>query len=140
MDHPDTADVPSHDDVPVLRFNEGIPGLVGGHHYMLSDLTEDGIFQSLTCVEHPERSLVVASPWLFFPDYAPDVPEADRIGLALEEPEDAIVFCSVMAEDTDELILNLRAPFIANRRTLRARQVILDDEELPLRASVTSRS
>ena len=121
-----------------LRFSEGIPGLPGGHRYVLQDLTDDGTFQTLTCVEDPAVSLVVTSPWLFFPDYAPQVPEVDQQTLALEQPEDAIVFCTVVAEETQELALNLRAPFIANQRTLTARQVLLEDDELPLRATVSA--
>ena len=135
----DDANAPAAD-AAVLRFDDGIPGLAGGRCYVLSDLTDDGTFQLLSCLDEPELSLVVTSPWLFFPDYAPDVPEADRAGLSLIEPDDALVFCSVIAEDTDELILNLRAPFIANRHTLQARQVILDDDDLPLRASAPAGS
>lgn len=139
MEHPDTtAPAPPEGGGTVLHFHDGIPGLAGGARYALSDLTKDGTFQLLACVDDPALSLVVTSPWLFFPDYTPDVPEADRLGLHLEGPEDALVFCSVIAEDTDDLFLNLRAPFVANRHSLTARQVILDDEDLPLRASVTS--
>jgi len=123
-------------DTPVLSFDEGIPGFGPRHHFALTDLTQDGTFQMLTCLEDPELTLVVSSPWLFFPDYEPEISEADRSVLGLEDPADAIVFCSVIAEDTAELILNLRAPFIANSRTRRARQVILEDESQPLRAAV----
>jgi flagellar assembly factor FliW len=120
----------------VLRFSDGIPGFADAHGFVLSDLTEDGVFQMLTCVEDPELSLVVASPWLFFPGYTPDLPEGDRRVLGIERPEDAVLFCSVVAdEDEDVLMLNLRAPFVANANTLVARQVVLD-EDLPLRAPV----
>lgn len=123
-------------EAPVLVFEDGIPGFGPKHRYVLSDLTQDGTFQMLTCVDDPELSVVVTSPWLFFPDYAPEIGEIDRAVLGLEEATEAIVFCSVIAEDTDELFLNLRAPFVANSRTQRARQVILEDEALPLRALV----
>lgn len=125
-------------DPPVLRFADGIPGFAGTRHFLLSDLTDDATFQLLTCVEDPELSIVVAVPWLFFPDYAPDLSEGDRRGLGIDQPTDAVVFCSVTAdEDADELVLNLRAPFIANAHTREARQVILD-EDLPLRAAVSA--
>lgn len=120
---------------PVLRFSDGIPGFADAHDFALTDLTEDGTFQLLASVEYPDLSLVVAVPWLFFPEYAPELPEHDQRSLEIESPEDVVVFCSVIAEEVSEgLILNLRAPFVANHRTLAARQVILDDEEIPLRA------
>ena len=126
-------------DLSVLRFADGIPGFADARRFVLSDLTDDGTFQLLTCVEDPELSIVVALPWVFFPDYAPELPESDRRGLGIEQPTDAVVFCSVCAEDdVDEIVLNLRAPFIANATTREARQVILHDEDLPLRAPVSS--
>ena len=121
---------------PVLRFDDGIPGFADAHSFLLADLTEDGTFQLLTCVDDPELSMVVASPWLFFPDYEPDLPEGDRRYLGIEQPQDAVLFCSVVADEgEDRLHLNLRAPFVANAHTHTARQVVLD-EDLPLRATV----
>lgn len=120
---------------PVLRFVDGIPGFGGAHDFTLSDLTEDGTFQLLASMDDPGLSLVVTVPWLFFPDYAPDLPDSDLRSLGIESAGEVAVFCSVIAEEVSEgLILNLRAPFVANHRTLTARQVILEDEDIPLRA------
>lgn len=125
-------------DPPVLRFADGIPGFADAHGFLLSDLTDDGTFQLLTCIEDPELSIVVAVPWLFFPDYAPELTETDRRGLGIDDPTDAVVFCSVTADEAaDELVVNLRAPFIANANTRAARQIILD-EDLPLRAPLSA--
>lgn len=120
----------------VLTFDGGIPGFAAAERFVLGDFTDDGTFQLLSCLDDPELSLVVTSPWLFFPDYGMDLPESERRELAIEDPNDALVFCSVIADDTDALFLNLRAPFVANSRTRAARQVVLDDPELPLRALV----
>lgn len=127
----------AHDeDAAVLRFADGIPGFADAHRFVLSDLTEDGIFQLLTCVDDPELSLVVASPWLFFPDYAPDLSASDQRVLGIESSDDVVLFCSVtVPDDTDDLLVNLKAPFVTNARTREARQVVLD-EDLPLRAPV----
>jgi flagellar assembly factor FliW len=126
------------DDLQILDFPDGIPGFASAHRFALTDITDDGTFQLLTCVDRQELSVVVASPWLFFPDYAPDLPEGDRSVLGIDDPADAVVFCTVIAEDDeDRLVLNLRAPFVANARSRAARQVILADEDLPLRAPVT---
>jgi flagellar assembly factor FliW len=135
-DHEDGGPTPA-----VLAFEDGIPGFADAHRFVLSDLTDDGTFQLLASVDDPDVTIVVVSPWLFFPDYAPELPDADRRVLAIDDPGDAIVFCSVLVEDDrDELVVNLRAPFVANARTHAARQVLLDDVELPLRAPVPSGS
>jgi len=120
----------------VLTFDGGIPGFAGVERFVLGDLTEDGTFQLLRSVDDPDLSIVVTSPWLFFPDYGLDLPDPERRELALEDAAEALVFCSVIADDTEHLFLNLRAPFVANSRTRAARQVVLDDPDLPLRALV----
>ena len=122
----------------VLRFADGIPGFAEAHEFVLTDLTPDDTFQLLTSADDAELSLVVTSPWLFFPEYAPELPEDDRRVLGIERPEQAAVFCTVIADDDgDALHLNLRAPFVANVDTLAARQVVLD-EDLPLRATISA--
>jgi flagellar assembly factor FliW len=126
------------EDVPVLRFADGIPGFAAAHRFALEDLTDDGTFQLLASLDVADLSLVVASPWLFFPDYAPELPESDRRGLGIDEPDDVVLFCSVVADDDQDVLhLNLRAPFVANVHTREARQVVLH-EDLPLRATVTA--
>jgi flagellar assembly factor FliW len=123
-------------DPDVLTFAGGIPGFAGAQRFVLGDLTDDGTFQLLRCLDDPDLSIVVTSPWLFFPDYGLDLPESDRRELAIEDAGETLVFCSVIADDPEQLFLNLRAPFVANARTHAARQVVLDDAELPLRALV----
>jgi flagellar assembly factor FliW len=132
------VDVAEGQDPDVLTFDGGIPGFAAAERFVLGDFTEDGTFQLLRCLDDPELSIVVTSPWLFFPEYGMDLPESERRQLAIEDPADALVFCSVIAEDTEALFINLRAPFVANARTRAARQVVLDDPDLPLRALVPS--
>ncbi len=135
---PATTTDTAGDPPTVLTFRGGIPGFATAERFTLSDLTDDGTFQLLACVDDPDVSLVVTSPWLFFPDYAPDLPDAEVASLEVVAPEELVVFCSVQADDTDQLHLNLRAPFVTNARTHAARQLVLDDPELPLRATVTA--
>lgn len=129
--------VVSATDAPVLIFDSGIPGFGQARRFVLSDLTDDGMFQSLDCLDDASLSMVVASPWIFFPDYVADVPEQDRQILDLDDPADVALFCSVLV-DSDYLTMNLRAPFVTNSRTHRARQVVLDDHDLSMRAPLIS--
>jgi len=119
-------------DAGVLTFDGGVPGLTGARQFVLRDLTDDGMFQEFVSVDQPGLALVAASPWTFFPDYTPQLPEADRDALDVEQEQDVVVFCSVLV-DGEGLSMNLRAPFVVNRRTCAGRQVVLD-EELPMRA------
>lgn len=125
-----------------LDFPDGIPGFPSVRRFLLTDLTEDDDvpFQVLQSIEDPDLSMVVTIPWAFFPDYAPEIDEADRADLDLHDPEDAVVFCAVTAEpDSGAFYVNLLGPFVVNARTRRGRQVVLADPDLSPRAAVSLR-
>lgn len=129
----------SDTDDQVLVLERGIPGLTETERFVLSDLGDDGesAFQLLTSVEDPDVAMIVAVPWLFFPEYSPELPDGERDALAISTPEEAIVFCPVTLDSENEQIhLNLLGPFVVNAQTRRGRQVVLADSEWPVRAAV----
>lgn len=125
----------------ILTFPGGIPGFPTTERFVLRDLTEDGTFQELASVDDPALALIVLSPWLAFPGYAPELPEEDQEFLGIEDPSDVIVFCAVNApEDVDGLTVNLLGPFVVNRHSLIGRQVILTDQSLDVRTPLPTGS
>lgn len=129
-------DTPSDPRATILRFPQGIPGFPGERRFRLDEMVEDSAFQLFNSVDSGAVSMVVARPWLFFPDYQPVISDEDQHELELERADDAIVLCSVSIDaGNGRLYLNLRGPFVINGRTLKGRQVLLDDD-LPLRAAV----
>lgn len=123
-------------DAAVLRFPDGIPGFPACRRFRLDDLVEDSVFQILTCLEDPAVSMIVAEPWTFFPDYEPELDEAERAELDLTKPDDAVVFCPVTLGETETVYVNLLGPFVVNARTRIGRQVVLADGSQPVRAEV----
>jgi flagellar assembly factor FliW len=114
-------------DGQVLTFPDGIPGFPGMRRWRLSEAVEDSAFQLLECLDAPELTMVVAIPWLFFPDYALDLDDDDAAALGLTSMEDAVVFASVTVPEADGApTMNLLGPFVVNRHTLVGRQVIVD--------------
>ncbi len=121
----------------VLTFEDGIPGFPGSRRFVLVEVAEDSAFQLLQSLDEPEVALVVTVPWIFFPDYAPELSELERASLGIERREDAIVFCPVTLEaDRETIYLNLLAPFVVNAATRRGRQIILLESGYPVRAPV----
>lgn len=121
-----------------LRFADGIPGFGSLHRFQLLSLGDDTAFQLLQCSDDPDVSMVVVVPWLFFPDYAIDLPEQDRQDLAIEQPEDAVVFSPVtLSAEERTVYVNLAGPFVVNPRTGEGRQVVLTDADHPLRAPIS---
>ena len=132
----DTTALPTDQDA-VLRFRDGIPGFPDSHRFMLTDLGEDSAFQVLQSLDQEDVSLVVSVPWLFFPDYAPELSEEDRRDLGIDAPEDAVIFCPVtLGAEPETVYMNLLGPFLVNAETREGRQVALADASLPVRAPV----
>lgn len=135
-DGPDSMSDAEHE---ILHLDRGIPGLTDSERFLLSDLGDEpeSAFQLLTSVDDPDVSIIVAIPWLFFPDYSPELPDAEQEALDISEPEQAIVFCPVTLDAEHEQIhLNLLGPFVVNAASRRGRQVVLADSEWPVRAAV----
>jgi flagellar assembly factor FliW len=122
----------------VLRFPDGIPGFGQLRSFQLLSLGPDTAFQLLQSTDDPDVSMVVVVPWLFFPDYEVDLPEDDRRRLAIEQPEEAVVFSPVtLAAEERTVYVNLVGPFVVNPRTGEGRQVVLTESDHPLRAPVS---
>jgi len=118
-----------------LTFPDGIPGFSSLRRWALVELIDDGAFQMLRSLDEPAVEIPVAVPWLFFPDYAPAIDDADQDALGLETADDAVVFCAVKLAG-GKAYMNLMGPFIVNTRTLVGRQVVLADSSYPLRAEL----
>lgn len=126
----------THEDVPILTFPAGIPGFPGSRRFTLQQLADDSAFQLLDSVSDDGVSMVVAQPWLFFPDYAPVIADQDQDELGLERPEDAVVLCPVAIDgEAKRLYVNLQGPLLVNIHTRVGRQCVLE-EDLPLRAVI----
>ena len=129
------SDLLTHDTEQVLRFRDGIPGFPEHENFMLVSLAEGNPFQQLQSLDDPDMSLIVCVPWLFFPDYAPELSPMEQTELGIEKLEDAVVFCSVTLED-EEVYVNLLGPFVVNANTREGRQLVLAGSEYPVRAPI----
>ncbi len=118
----------------ILHFPDGIPGFPDLRDFLLVDFHEDGIFQQLQSIEDPAVAMIVCVPWLFRPDYAPVLSDAEQAELALERPDDAIVFVPVSFDPADkQVFLNLLGPFVVNGTTRRGLQLVLTGSEYSAR-------
>ena len=129
------------DEIPedkVILFDEGIPGLPECHRFVILDLAPDSAFQVLQSVDTPEVSMIVTVPWLFFPDYAPELSDMEQASLGIDGPEDVALFCSVVLapDEKDTVFVNLMGPFVVNPNTRRGSQFVLATSGYPLRAPV----
>ncbi len=113
----------------VITFENGIFGFEENKRYLLIRFEEDNA--GLLCLQNLEDeqlAFVVANPFVFLPDYAPQVTEADlkKVGNPPME-ETAFYTICVLQEDMKKSTTNLRCPLVINGTTRKAMQVILED-------------
>lgn len=120
-----------------LEFDDGIPGFPDATRFQLVELVEEGAFQLLQSLDDPGLALVVAVPWLFFPDYSPELTDVDQFGLGILDVSDAVIFCAVTLDSENRTAhMNLLGPFVVNARTRKGRQIVLTDQDYALRAEL----
>lgn len=111
----------------MLNFDSGIPGFPEEKKFVLLPLDESTllVMQSVTT---PQIGFVVADPFAFFPYYDFKLSESTVEQLALEQPEDAVVYTILTVQDPFEhTTANLQAPVVINRMNNKAKQVILTE-------------
>jgi flagellar assembly factor FliW len=112
------------DDRQVLFFPHGIIGFEQFKNYALLDTAQQP-FYWLQSLDVPEIAFVLINPAVFRPDYTPDAAPEDTDELALENPEDLLVFAIVnIPENQNRMTANLQGPILINRKTRTGRQVI----------------
>lgn len=125
------------DDSSVIEFPAGIIGFPELHRYAMVAAEESGIYTWLQSVDEPALAFLAVVPAVFFPDYAPVIPDDECAAIGLTEPEDAQLLCLVTVGD-DSVTANLLGPIVLNVRNRTARQVVLADTGLPTKAPIAA--
>lgn len=108
----------------------GFPDL---RRFVLIDESDSPV-EWLQSMDDPAVVFALLEPFIFLPTYSFELSERDVAGLGIEGPEDVLVRCLVtLRDEPSEITANLAAPVVFCRRTHLARQIILEDVELPIR-------
>lgn len=119
-----------------ITFAAGLPGFPDAHRFQLAPWGPEGTpFTLMTSADDPDVGFVVVPPWVFYPSYEFDLDDSAAERLALQQPEDAVVFCVVTLRDQpQDATLNLLGPIVVNRHTLEAAQIVLPTSGYSVRA------
>ncbi|MBO3143440.1 flagellar assembly protein FliW [Dermatophilus congolensis] len=118
-----------------ITLDAGLVGFPLAQHFRLSE-AEGGLYE-MECLDIPDMAFVVIAPNPFFPDYSPVIDPSTAARLGIDSPKEALVFLVVnLGSENEGPAANLMAPLIVNTKTRKAMQVVLDGQNLPLRASL----
>ncbi len=125
----------SQDSRNIITFPEGLLGFEEIHEYLLFHEDEENFLWSLTAANDSQiPSFIVMDPFPIREDYHPSLSERDLELLGNPQPEDlCFLVIAVIRSPLSDSVVNLKAPIVINIYNQRAKQVILEDAEYPLR-------
>lgn len=122
-----------------LSFLSPPPGLDPLTDFILDDVNGAAGLYALHAGSDPRIRLYVLDAAVYLPWYTPEITDEQAAGIGLTAPEDAMVLVVANASESGTTT-NLMAPIVVNSRTGACAQIILEGQDWPIRAELTSRS
>ena len=119
----------------MITFPHGIPGFENDREFALISIDGEGPFYYLHAVRNPDLCLVLAVPFVFFPDYELEIALESQEGreiskiLGIENSQQELAVFTVLTipQDFTDTTANLMAPVIVNPKTRKGLQYVPAD-------------
>jgi flagellar assembly factor FliW len=124
----------------ILTFPEGLLGFTDLRKFVLLDDPNDEIFAWMQSCENPGIAFPILEPELFASNFKVELSRTDLEVLASKRDESFRYFTIVtIPEDPTQMTANLKAPIVINVKSRRARQCVLQDNNLAIREPIFSK-
>ncbi len=124
------------EDSKIIHFPKGIIGFPDMTQFaLMHDKDKDSnTIRWLQSLDEPTFAMPVMDPLYVKPDFNPAVEEETIKDLLPMENEDMLVLVTVtVPQDLTKMTVNLKGPIIINSDSCIAAQVIIDDDEYPVK-------
>ncbi|MFC5700880.1 flagellar assembly protein FliW [Cohnella faecalis] len=110
----------------VVQFKGSLLGFEELNEFSITAVEEDSPYAYMQSLQDESIGFLVATPFIFHPDYTFEIEEKDKTLLELKSQEEVAVFNLVtIKEPFTQSTVNLLAPVIINLTNGQARQVVL---------------
>lgn len=117
----------------IIKFPNGIPGFEDVREFFVIEQEDKDIpFKWLQSVDCPDLAFVIVDPREVREDYILDIDDEQVKELHIENP-DNVVFYSIVVIYDEQLSINLKAPILINTENSTGKQVILDNDDYPIK-------
>lgn len=118
-----------------FEFPHGLFGFPAARRFVIAEIPGGGdLFKQMICLDQEGLSFTLVFPFAFFPDYSPEIPDAELEELGITQPDQVIVMAIAnVPVQFRETTANLKAPLVFGLQTRKARQVILPDDQFTTR-------
>ena len=119
----------------VYEFPDGVYGFEEDNRFaVFSRPFADITFLYLQSTDHPAPCFLVFEPWDLCPDYQPVLSEEDLASCEVSDIEELILLViATIGEKSEDLSVNIKSPVVLNPKTKKARQVILQNPDYPVK-------
>ncbi|CDD66173.1 flagellar assembly factor FliW [Firmicutes bacterium CAG:882] len=123
----------------IINFTTGIMGFEEYVHYtLIFNAEKKGSIMWLQSLDEPELAFTVMDPMKIVPEYNPVVEDEWLAPLGEVETEDDYFLLSVVTVPSDltKMTANLKAPIVINMKTMKACQIIVNNDDYQVRYNV----
>lgn len=121
-------------DDDIIEFPKGLPGFPDQDEFVLLPLNDESPFIIMQSVNEPGLAFVTLEPSAILDGYDFELSDTTQEMLALESHEDVgVLIIATIKEKVDDITVNLAAPVVFNINERLGRQVILDNENYPVK-------
>ncbi len=118
----------------IISIPSGILGFPDDHDFCLVDAADSTLILWLQSLTQPHLAFPVLEPKIFKPDYIVRLSGAELRELRLQSIKDASVFTILtIPESLTDMTANLKAPLVINTKEKTAKQVVLQENDQPIK-------
>lgn len=124
-------------DEDLFEFREGLLGFGHLRKFIILDDPQDEIFAWLQSCDNADVAFPILEPGLFTENLRLEFSSSDVEALELSEASAGKIFCIVtIPNDPTQMTANMKAPVLINMHNRRARQCVLQDNNLAIREAI----
>lgn len=125
----------------IIQFEEGILGFEDIKEYVLYHEDDSNFIWSLQAAASDTPSFIVIDPCTLVSDYKPVLSQAELRYFGEEDTTNLcfLVIAAIKPQLADS-VANLKAPIVINVNTKKAKQIILDNSDYPIRYKLFANS
>lgn len=118
----------------IITFEEGILGFEDIKEYVLYHEDDSGILWNLQSAHSEIPSFVTVDPYPLISDYNPQLSQHDLDYFGETDAENfCVLVIAVIKPNITESVVNLKSPIIIDVNSKKAKQVILENSDYPIR-------
>lgn len=124
----------------VYYFSKGIYGFPQEKRYLFLKLKEFDPFLWLQSAEKPDLAILLIDPFIFFPDYKPEILQKELEFIKVQDLKKAKIYVTVtLSGKLRQSTLNLLSPLMINPEKRLGKQVVLKSGDYRIQHSIFER-